>query len=226
MNAKHSVSDLPAVPAVSAAIHRRRSLFLTALIVQVLAVLIISAGAAGGAHAGTKNVHPLIAGETIALGKQGLFASNIPHGVSYVYLDVIPDAKLPPRFGHDTDVSYRPPALEVRFLNENGGRVDKISALVYVFFNIGKAERWLWFESGTHEISIWYVNEVDDRWVQCPTFFVNENRDNGMFDRLACLAPGSGYYVLGHVGFDTELFNPYNESGIDVVDFATDYLPF
>ena len=75
-------------------------------------------------------------------------------------------------------------------------------------------------------ISIWYVNEVEDRWVQCPTFFVNENRDNGMFDRLACLAPGSGYYVLGQVGFDTELFNPNNESGIDVVGFASEYIPY
>jgi hypothetical protein len=203
---------------------RRRRRFAAALLIQVLAVLVIAAGTCGSARAGSKGVHPLGPGTTISLGKQGLYASNVPADVAYVYMDVIADL-LPPRFGHDTAIEFRPPALEVRFLNANGGRVDSVSALVYVFFNIGKAERQLWFQSGTSRISIWYANETTGRWQECPTFYVNENRDNGMFDRLACIAPGSGFYVLGHLGFDSLLFNPYNESNYRVVGFARKYIP-
>lgn len=203
----------------------RRRWQAAAIFVQVLAVLLLAAGTWGSARAGSKGVHSLGLGTTIELGKQGLFASNVPLGVEFVYMDVIAEG-LPPRFGHDIDISFRPPAMEVRFLNAKGGRVDTISALVYVYFNIGKAERQLWFESSTTKISIWYANETTGRWQECPTFFINENRDNGMFDRLACLAPGSGFYVLGHVDFDTLLFNPYNESNFDVVDFANKYFPY
>jgi hypothetical protein len=197
---------------------------IAARIAVLLIVLLIAAGSWGEARAGSKGVHPLTQGTTIELGKQGLYATNVPHGVAYVYMDVLAKG-LPPRFGHDTEIKFRPPAMEVRFLNGNGGRVDDISALVYVFFNIGKAERQLWFQSGSSRISIWYANETTGRWQECPTFFVNENRDNGMFDRLACLAPGSGFYVLGQVDFDTLLFNPYTESNHLVVEFATTYIP-
>lgn len=230
MNAQTQLSHPheTAAPAPSR-LHGRRGIRIAALFVQVLAVLLIAAGAAAGvanaARAGSKGVHALTPGTTIELGKQGLYATNVPHGVSYVYMDVWADG-LPPRFGHDTEIDFRPPAMEVRFLNANGGRVDDISALVYVFFNIGKAERQLWLQSGTGKISIWYANETTGRWQECPTFFVNENRDNGMFDRLACLAPGSGFYVLGHVGFDTLLFNDYNESNYKVVEFAVKYFPY
>jgi hypothetical protein len=226
MNAIDSVSyKHEGDPAPTRRLRSRRRWHTAAIFVQVLAVLVLAAGTWGSARAGSKGVHSLDMGTTIDLGKQGLSVTNVPTGAAYVYMDLLSKG-LPPRFGHDAGISFRPPAMEVRFLNANGGRVDTISALVYVFFNIGKAERQLWFESGTTKISIWYANETTGRWQECPTFFINENRDNGMFDRLACLAPGSGFYVLGHVDFDIELFNPYNESNFDVVDFANKYIPY
>ena len=161
--------------------------------------------------------------ETIELGKQGLYATNIPVGVTHVYAATVAE-NLPPRFGHDVDISYRAPAMEVRFLNANGGTVKDISALVYVFFNIGKEESKLWFESGTEKIAIWYANEQTGRWEYCPTFYVNENRDNGGLDRLTCLAPGSGYFVLGHVDFNKELYNPSLLKTNVVVNTARKYI--
>ena len=224
MNAKISVSyHHEGAPGLSRRL-RSRWRFAAALLLQVLAVVLIAAATWDSARAGSKEVHPLSPGTTIELGKQGLYATNVPAGASFVYMDIITKG-LPPQFGHDTAISFRPPAMEVRFLNANGGRVEDISALVYVFFNIGKAERQLWSQSGTSRISIWYANETTGRWQECPTFYVNENRDNGMFDRLACLAPGSGFYVLGHLGFDPLLFNPYNESNHRVVEFARKYIP-
>jgi hypothetical protein len=169
-------------------------------------------GTAAPALASHLNLYKVTAGGTIEIGKQGIAFSNVPVGVTQVLAGVTGE-DLPPRFNHDVEIDFRPPALEVRFLNANGGYVEDISALVYIFFNIGKAERALWLQGGADEISIWYVNETTGKWAKCPTFFVNENRDNGEYDRLACLAPGSGFYVLGGVGFDEELFTPYTFDG-------------
>jgi hypothetical protein len=163
------------------------------------------------------------AGKTIALGKQGIFFGNQPKHVSHVYLERLSEG-VPPRFGHDADISYRAPAMVVRFLNSNGGTVHSISAQAYVFFNIGKAERQLWHQQGQNGISIWYANESSGTWQRCGTHFVNENLDNGTYDRLACLAMGSGYYVLGHVDFDELLFNPYTDDNQKVIEFARKFV--
>jgi hypothetical protein len=154
-----------------------------------------------------QQIFPLDRGKTIEVGKQGLHATNIPLGVTHVYAD-FPVEPLPPRFNHAVDVSFLSPVLEVRFLDYNGGLVEDISALVYVFFNIGFAERQLWREGGTDEIAIWYVDERSGRWEMCPTRFVNRSISGGVYGRLSCVAPGSGFYVLGHVEFDDLSFDP------------------
>jgi hypothetical protein len=200
-----------------------KRIFSTGLLLA-LTLLIAFGGVWQSASAGSKGVFPLEAQETIQLGKQGVYASNIPVGVTHVYAATIHEP-LPPRFNHDVDITYRSPPMEVRFLNGNGGSVQDISALVYVFFNIGKAERKLWMESGRDSVSIWYANEYTGKWERCPTFFVDENRDNGGYDRLTCIAPGSGYYVLGHVDFDELLFNPYTHNNELVIDFPSKFIP-
>lgn len=188
-----------------------------------LMVALIALGACWQpAAAGRLQRFRLVKGDTLELGKQGLAVSNIPHGVSHVLLGPA-EKPLPPRFNHKLDIDYRAPVMEVRFLNENGGTIRKIEAQVYVFFNIGKSEVRLWDQGGTDEIAIWYYNERNAGWQYCPTFFVNENLDNGGFDRLACLAPGSGYYALGQVGFDPESFNPYTYDNLKVKEFKSKY---
>ena len=181
--------------------------FFTSSFLFIMTVL-IALGGLWQSAAAKSGIYRLHEGETIELGKQGLHATNIPLGVSDVYIATVSKA-LPPRFNHDVDIRYRAPAMEVRFLTENGGEVNNNSALVYVYFNIGKAERALWFASGMDKIAIWFVSEEAGKWEMCHTYFVNESRDNGKFDRLACLAPGSGYYVLGSGDFDVELYTPY-----------------
>ena len=181
--------------------------FFTHSFLFVMTVL-IALGGLWQPAAAKSGIYRLHEGETIELGKQGLHATNIPLGVADVYMATV-GKPLPPRFNHDVDIEYRAPALEVRFLTENGGGVDNISALVYVYFNIGKAERALWVASGMEKIAIWFASEETGQWEICHTYFINESRDNGKFDRLACLAPGSGFFVLGSGDFDVELYTPY-----------------
>src|SRR3990172_7568761 len=90
--------------------------------------------------AGKSRTYPLQAGETIGLGMQGLHATNVPRGVSTVYLDTV-GTDVPARFSGKTILKLRAPALEVRFLDGKGGEGERISALVYVYFKIGRAER-------------------------------------------------------------------------------------
>jgi hypothetical protein len=149
-------------------------------------------------------IYRLHEGQTIGLGRQGLHITNIPRGVTHVSLDNI-GTKLPSRFRHKIDMKYRAPAMEVLFLNEKGDEIDKISALVYVFFNIRKAERAMWLKSGMETIAIWYANQETGRWEMCPTFFINKRHGNQTFGRLACLAPGSGFFVLGQGDFSEYL---------------------
>ena len=84
----------------------------------------------------------------------------------------------------------------MRFLDGKGGEVERISALVYVYFKIGRAERVLWQKGGMDEIAIWYAGEQAGSWERCPTFLVNEPGGDGTVGRLACLASGSGFYAL------------------------------
>ena len=152
----------------------------------------------------------LVEGQTIGMGGQGLHVTNRPLCVSQVYLDNV-GTDLPPSLKHELDrqkidMRYRAPAMEVRFLDAKGGEVEQIEALVYVYFSIGRAERDLWHKSGMEEIAIWFANEETGDWEMCPTYFVRQSRRNGTVGRLACLAPGSGYYVLGQGDFSQYLF--------------------
>jgi hypothetical protein len=169
--------------------------------------LLIALGGVWGPAAAKSGTFPIHENETIALGNHGIHATNIPVGVSSVYLDMV-GKKLPARFSQKVDLNYRRPAMEVRFLNEKGGQVDRISAQVYVFFSISRGERARWLKGGMEEIAIWYVNESIGSWELCPTFFVNESAEGGNADRLACLAPVSGYYALGH----SDLGYPFEKS--------------
>jgi hypothetical protein len=198
-----------------------KKVFSTSLILA-LALLIALGAIVQPAAAGRLSRFRLEKGGTIELGKQGLAVSNIPHGVSHVLAGPA-EKPLPPRFNHKLDISYRAPVMEVRFLNQNGGTIDNISAQVYVFFNIGKSEVRLWEQGGTAEIAIWYYDERSGGWEYCPTHFVNENLHNGGYDRLTCLAPGSGYYALGQVDFDPESFNPYTYDDLKVEEFKRKY---
>lgn len=172
--------------------------------VFVITVLIALGGFWQPAAAKSRFVF-LVEGQTIGMGGQGLHVTNIPLGVSQVYLDNV-GTELPPQLKHELDrqkidMRYRAPAMEVRFLDAKGGEVEQIEALVYVYFSIGRAERDLWHKSGMEEIAIWFANEETGDWEMCPTYFVRQNRWNGTVGRLACLAPGSGYYVIGQGDF-------------------------
>lgn len=157
-------------------------------------------------------VYQLVEGQTIGLGNQGIHVSNIPYSVSHVYLDNI-GTHLPSHFSRKLDIGYRSPAMEVRFMNAQGGEVKQISALVYVYFNVARAERDLWFKSGMEKIAIWFANQETGQWELCPTYFVDQSRRDGMVGRLACLAPGSGYYVLGQEDFSGYLLKPNAVNG-------------
>jgi hypothetical protein len=181
---------------------------------------LITMGGVWQPAAARTDTYALVAGETIDFGRQGLAVSNIPIGVSQVYMDTVGRQQLP-RLKREIDIKYRLPALAVRFLNEHGGIVEDINALVYVFFNITKAERAAWFMGGMNDIAIWYVNEETLQWEICPTMFVND----GTSDRLACLAPGSGYYVLSRGDFGKYLIKPIAVGNSSEVQSANSPFP-
>lgn len=150
--------------------------------------------------AAKSRIYRLEAGQTIGLGTRGMHVTNIPVGVTHVYLDNV-GRNLPSRFVYKMDMQYRAPAMEVRFLDAKGGEVGQINAVVYVYFNIARAERDLWLKSGMEEIAIWFANDQTGNWELCPTYFVHQRGAHGMVGRLACLARGSGYYVLAQGDF-------------------------
>lgn len=169
--------------------------------------ILISLGGFWQPASAKSGVYRLVEDQTIGLGNQGIHVSNIPFRVSHVYLDNV-GTHLPSHFSHKMDMRYRPPALEVRFMNTKGDEVMLISALVYVYFNIGRAERDLWFKSGMEKIAVWFASQETGKWELCPTYFVNQSPRDGTVGRLACLAPGSGYYVLGQGDFSGYLLKP------------------
>ena len=149
----------------------------------------------GQPAAAKSRVYRLHEGETIQLGNQGLHITNLPRDVSQVYLNTVGSSVLA-RFSHKFDLKFRLPVMEVRFMNEKNGEVERTSALMYIYFNINKAERALWVESGMEKIAIWYASEQTGRWDLCSTFLIEAGGSNGTSGRLACLARGSGYYAL------------------------------
>ena len=153
--------------------------------------------------AAKSRIYRLQAGETISLGMQGLHVTNLPHGVSQVYLNAV-GTGVPVRISHKADLKFRYPALEVHFLDAKGGEMESINALVYVYFAIGKAERDLWQKGGMDEIAIWHTGWKGGSWERCSTFFVNEPGGNGTVGRLACLARGSDYYALEREVFEKQ----------------------
>ncbi len=156
--------------------------------------------------AAKSGIYRLVEGQTLGLGGQGLHVTNIPLGVTHAYLDNV-GRNLPSGYRNKVNMKYRAPAMEVRFLDAEGGEVERISALVYVYFNISRAERDLWFKSGMEKISIWFVSQETGNWELCPTYFVHQSHGAKTLGRLACLAPGSGYYVLAQGDFSTYLLS-------------------
>lgn len=169
--------------------------------------ILISLGGFWQPTSAKTGVYRLVEGQTIGLGNQGIHVSNFPFSISHVYVDNV-GSHLPSQFGHKMDMRYRPPAMEVRFMNSKGAEVERISALVYVYFNIRRAERDLWLKSGMEKIAIWYANQETSKWELCPTYFVNQSYRDGTVGRLACLAPGGGYYVLSQGDFSGYLNEP------------------
>lgn len=167
--------------------------------VLALSVLIALGGFWQSAAAKSQTIR-LEAGQTIGLGAQGLHITNTPVGVSHAYLDSV-GTHLPSRFSHTMNMQYRAPAIEVRFLDAKGGEVERISALVYVYFNIRRADRDLWLKSGMQKIAIWFASNETGGWEICPTYFIHQSIGDGTVGRLACLTPGSGYYVLAQGDF-------------------------
>lgn len=169
--------------------------------------ILITLGGFWQAASAKSGVYRLVKGQTIGLGSQGIHVSNIPFSVSHVYMDNV-GTHLPSHFSHKMDMRYRPPAMEVRFMNAKGAEVERISALVYVYFAIRRAERDLWLKSGMEKIAIWFADLETGKWELCPTYLVNQSHRDGTVGRLACLAPGSGYYVLSQGDFSGYQLKP------------------
>lgn len=192
---------------------------LTISIVLAMTVL-IALGGFWQPAAAKSLIYPLVEDQTIGLGGRGLHVTNIPRGISHVYLDSV-GRNVPPRFNPKIDMKYRAPAMEVRFLDAKGGEVLKVDALVYVYFNISRVERELWLKSGMDEIAIWFANEETGNWEICPTYSVHQSRMNKTVGRLACLAPGSGYYVLAQGDFSQYVSDPQTTGNEKATTTAT-----
>jgi hypothetical protein len=171
--------------------------------VCAIIVLIPFSGYWHPASAGMRNF-PLIKGETIGLGRQGLSVTNIPLGVTQAYLNNLSTQSIP-YFAQKPKMMLRTPALEVRFLDKSESVVPEIEALVYVYFGLTRAERELWEQSGMDEIAIWFANTQTNQWEMCPTFSVHQSTPDQVYGRLGCLAPGTGYYVLAQGDFGSSL---------------------
>jgi len=159
----------------------------------------------------------------IELGKQGIHLDSVPLFAKTVMAGVLKQ-DLEPRFTHDFDLTYRAPILEMYVYDEEGAEIDPGSSLVYIYFNIGKPERDLWEDFGSEEIAIWYWDDKADSWELCFTFYVKSNYSMP-YGRLACLNLGNGYYVLGHVGFDKELYSNHTEDGLSFAEYRKLYAP-
>ena len=163
------------------------------IIIISIFTLALSAALAGTvpALAGSMTLYETSAGSTIEIGGRGLSFTNVPDGVTHVMAG--PAVGMPARYGRPPGADLEAPALEVRFLDAKGKPVGIISALVYVYFNLDPAGRRLWDRDSAGGVSLWYASEQTGGWQPCPAYFV----EAGAHGRLACLAPGSGYYALG-----------------------------
>ena len=157
-------------------------------------------------------IYPTYGPRTINLGKQGLFLSNPPLNTEFVEVTKL-QPPLRAKYTDGVQITYRGPAIEIRFLNQDLLTVTPGATLSSVYFNIGEPELKMWQEMGAEEIAIWYYNISSDRWQMCPTRLVDEKKNNGKYDRLACIVMGNGIYVLGKMKLDKifpELFKPYD----------------
>jgi hypothetical protein len=173
------------------------------------------------AAAAEGTIYPTYGPRTINLGKQGLFLSNPPLNTTFVEVKKLAPP-LRPKFTDGVQITYRGPALEIKFLNKDLLVVSPGATLSSVYFNIAEPELRMWEEMGSEEIAIWYYNISADRWQMCPTRLVEEKKDNGKYDRLACIVMGNGIYVLGKMKIDKtfpELFRPHNLAERTRVDY-------
>ena len=148
-----------------------------------------------------KQVYPVYWGETINLGKQGLFIDTAPSSIQFVEIGKI-RPPLRPKYTMGEEIAYRGPVLDVTFLNGNMAPLNNVQILASVYFNVSEPEVRLWEEGGFDAIGIWYYNKNADTWQPCYTRFVPEKLNNGKYDRLACIVMGSGFYLLGKMEHD------------------------
>ncbi|HIE56978.1 MAG TPA: hypothetical protein EYP88_01920 [Anaerolineales bacterium] len=159
-----------------------------------------------------KQVYPVYGGATIGLGKQGLFIDTAPLSIPYVEIAKVRPPLRPKYTLGVESIVYRGPVLDVTFLNSQMAPLNNAVILASVYFNISEPEVRLWEEGGFDSIGIWYYNKKAETWQPCYTRFVPEKRDNGKYDRLACIVMGSGFYLLGKMDHDPVFplwFKPY-----------------
>jgi hypothetical protein len=168
---------------------------LISLYLAMIALLVM--GGLWQPAAARSGTYPLEKGQTIGLGRQGLYISNIPLGVTQVQAENI-GTELPPQLSYTLRMPYRAPAMAVRFADARGNLVSRIDALVYVYFDLARAEASHWSEGGMENIAIWYASLETGEWEACHSYYVKKGDGVRTHGRLVCLAPGSGYYLLAY----------------------------
>ncbi len=137
----------------------------------------------------------------IESGKQGLVLSNVPNKLKYVAFETL-KPPLPARYSQGVDIAYRGPAVDITFLDGKKEAINYSGATAQVYFNIGVPEKNMWDAAGTDALAIWHYNDDAKLWEMCPTVLVEEKKDNGKYDRLACFVFQNGIYMLGKMEFD------------------------
>ena len=164
------------------------------------------------ANAQEKQIYPVYWGETIGLGKQGLFIDTAPAVIQYVEIEKIRPPLKQQYLLNVEKVAYRGPILDVTFLSKTMAPIYT-PILASVYFNVSEPEVRIWEEGGFDAIGIWYYNKNTAAWQPCYTRFVPEKLNNGKYNRLACIVMGNGLYMLGTMKHDPVFplrFKPYD----------------
>lgn len=84
--------------------------------------------------------------------------------------------------------------IEFRIYDSNTKAFTQLWGVNYVYFNLNVRQRRMW---NADELGIYYYNENNLTWVECPTLLVAAK--NAPHGRLTCVMPGFGYYGLAKV---------------------------
>jgi hypothetical protein len=88
------------------------------------------------------------------------------------------------------DLSLHRTFLQFEVENFNGRQVKRLYGLVYVYFNLTRAERRLW-DAG--KLAIYQYDAYEREWVEC---LANRYVTRSVQGRVACLATQTGLYAL------------------------------